>query len=378
MRFTRGPGERDGRALVARRPPCGRSQAPCRITKNEPRPRSAAWRPYALLFNSPLNNPPPPRRGRPEMMTGIKRIACKGELSLNRLRNDDVPYDPSVPSEETLEPEQDVNSLKKAARKRKRGWRDDRGVTKKGGESPPISPSGTRSGAVKEELRKLLRLHTEPLHPVSCDANDGLVTRPPPAASVDLKDLPTRSTDYMLKASALSRLNSMYPKFTLPEPSGDGSRRFLESGATTPPDFIGISSDSSPNVANVVSEGGDSVLPKRLNIALPKQYVLKKEKQQMEHLKSRDGPVVLPTHLNLPPPCSNLTKNEVEELLPVPLAPMNPPSSIPSNLSFSKRFGSNTSLLSLSGPIKRSVSEASDMWRIDDIDSELDFNGLFD
>lgn len=321
------------------------------------------------------------KRGRPEMMEGIKRIACKGDLSLNRLRNDDVPYDPNVPSEETDEPEQDVNSLKKPTRKRKRGWRDDR-LGKRAQDGDEADTADAMS------LRKVIASPNERkssgAKPRTSDGGGAVQpARPAVPPSVDMKDLPTRSTDYSLQRSTVSKLNQMYQKFTVPTtPSVESLWSAAESGVSTPPSKTGISSDSNPNLEALLTQESDQ-LPRRMNIPLPKQYILQKENESRDALKHQDSePVtVLPKRLNLPPLRSHLTKTELEDLMPVPLSPSVSSGQISAALSMPKRYSGT---FSSSEPLKRTVSEvsgfsgASELWHIDDLESDLDFAGMFD
>eukprot|EP00968_Pinguiococcus_pyrenoidosus_P014086 scaffold1280_cov246-Pinguiococcus_pyrenoidosus.AAC.28 len=340
------------------------------------------------------------------MMHGIKRIACKGELSLNRLRNDDVPYDPNVPSEETDEPEQDVNSLKKPTRKRKRTWREDRVGKRTHGheadekpqhekpqydrhqhqydrqeyEAQPVGPAEVSPGTNLSGKKVMLDIKAVN----AVDAVRAVApVRPAVAPSVDMKDLPVRSTDYNLHPTAMSKLSYVYPaSVSIPSPTYDAANRDRESGVSTPPSNTGISSDSNPNLQALLSQDSE-LLPRRMNIPLPKQYILQRELENMESLKQQESDSVapLPKRLNLPPLRSHLTKTELEDLMPEPLSASVSASASTASMGVPRRPPSSFASME---PLMRTISEvsgfsgASDLWHIDDLEADLDFSGLFD
>jgi len=293
------------------------------------------------------------KRGRPELMVHIKRLACKGEMSLNKLRNNDLPYDSNVRSEDMVDAtDGSKDDSRSGGKKRKRAHfvAKDSAADSDGPLSPKDSLSdlhnffqvGTTESSANllaldieraEQARKAMRTMESPPLPQSSlplRLNIGIphiANRPelaltPPASS------PSADASSMLAANAntvqkfahfYSKINGptarVHPAkpFPVAAERQEAPARVSPSPSFTPPSFVGLSSDSSPHVQQNLQAMPpldlEQQLPNRLNIPLPKEFIIKNEQRQAQHLKETAGDVktVLPRKLNLPAPRLNVS-----------------------------------------------------------------------
>jgi len=314
------------------------------------------------------------RRGRPEMMCGIKRIACKGELSLNRLRNEDVPYDASIPSEKTEEPEQDVNSLEKPRRKRKGNQRENlrRKLVR-------ISYEAKDAYEANEPTAS----HADPgaASPNMCsgDMNGvevfgaGTPLRPTLASSKVDSDMPVPGPDFRVHQAATSLPKDGCPtRLTATSQSCEAESGESVSGWSTPPSMTGTSSYSTPNVQALLAKAREQ-LAMPMTASLSRQSIVQQEPEEEQRPELVEACL---EECSLLSPPSSLTEPKLEDLMPEPFVPSGSLSSaaIP-------RLPADP--VANAEPLLRSVSEVSalssvsDLWHFDEVELDFDSAGVF-
>ena len=297
------------------------------------------------------------KRGRPELMVHIKRLACKGEMSLNKLRNNDLPYDPNVRSEDMADAPGAQADDRVSGKKRKRVLGPASAADAPLGPKDSLSDlSGFFSVGTTESSANLLRLDIEraeqarkalktmespplpqavlPMR-LNISVPQGAQRRPPPltppasAASVDASSM------LAANANTVQKFANFYSKINVPtagiaatgEAVGAGAGGPSEApaasepaAARTPPSFVGMSSETSPNVQDALQDmmplSLEQPLPSRLNIPLPKEFIIKNEQRHAQFLKdaATEGKAELPRRLNLPAP----TRLSVNDYLQAP------------------------------------------------------------
>jgi hypothetical protein len=296
------------------------------------------------------------KRGRPELMVHIKRLACKGEMSLNKLRNNDLPYDPNVRSEDMADAPQADDRVSGKKRKRVLGpaAAADAPLVPKDSLSDLnnfFSVGTTESSANllrldierAEQTRKAIKTMENPPLPqavlpmrlnISVPQDAQRRSRPltPPASSTSLASVDASSM-LAANASAVQKFANFYSNISMPTGAvgdagaGDATEAPAVNGADaarTPPSFVGISSETSPNVQDALQGmlplSLEQPLPSRLNIPLPKEFIIKNEQRQAQYLKeaASGGKASLPRKLNLPAPARLNVDDYLQAPAPAP------------------------------------------------------------